>query len=310
MGAGSGRIDAVQALRAVAAMSVVVDHVLHEAAALDPGGTIQSWQTAAPWYSGVDVFFVISGFIMVHASRRLFGARDAPWRFLSHRLARIVPLYWAMTGLFVAVAMLDRRALNSDLSGAKQLVANLLFIPWPRPGGGLQPAFSLGWTLNFEMMFYVVFALFIWLPRPRALVCIGAVLAGLVAAHPAVPADWSQWAFWTDPVIAEFGFGMLVAVAAQAGWRLGRGGQAGLAVLAVVLLVGLYTAGEPAAAGGSAGRRAAGCRCAGAGADDLGAAAAPRRCLLRAVSGASLSDARHRAALAALASGRFGGFGR
>ncbi len=241
------RIGSIQALRAAAALSVASVHVLNEAEAIDPGGTMARWHAALPWEAGVDLFFVISGFIMVHASQRLFGQPGAPWRFLGHRLARIVPLYWVMTALFLAVALTFGGAVHADVAGPAQVAASLAFIPWPRPGGVLQPVYSLGWTLNYEMLFYAVFTLFVRLPQPLALAAVTATLLALIAAGPFVPPHQPQLAFWTDPVIAEFVFGMAVAVAGRfvvlaAGWRLG------LAAVAVAALLWLHRVAPEAAA--------------------------------------------------------------
>lgn len=233
------RIKSVQALRAAAALSVASVHVLNEAIPLDPGGTVARLHAALPWEAGVDLFFVISGFIMVHASQRLFGQPGAPWRFLSHRLLRVVPLYWAMTALFLLAAGVGG-SVHGEVSGIAQVAASLAFIPWPRPGGALQPVYSLGWTLNYEMLFYAVFALFVRLPQRLALAGVTATLAALLVAHPAV-GDQPQLAFWTDPVIAEFAFGMAVALAARI-VTLGRGQRIALAALAVGALLWLHGA--------------------------------------------------------------------
>ena len=95
------RSKSVQALRAAAALSIAVLHVLHDATSLDPGGMIERWHDAVPWGAGVDLFFVISGFVMVYASNDLFGRRDGPALFMARRLIQIVPLYWAATTLFL-----------------------------------------------------------------------------------------------------------------------------------------------------------------------------------------------------------------
>ena len=241
------RIDSIQALRAAAALSVATVHVLNDATALDPGGTIALWHAMLPWEAGVDMFFVISGFIMVHASQRLFGRPGAAWRFLSHRLARVAPLYWAVTAVFLMVALLAGGTVKTEVSGLAQVVASFLFIPWPRPGGVLQPVYSLGWTLNYEMMFYAVFTLFIGLPQRWALGGVAAVLMAMMALHPFVLGQ-PQLAFWTDPVIAEFVFGMALAVAWRSGLVLPGGWRAGLAAVAVMSLVALHDVAPDAAA--------------------------------------------------------------
>ena len=74
---------------------MVVHHVLHE----PYGGADTGLLSGLPWESGVDVFFVISGFVMVYSSSRLFAAPSGSRVFLRRRLARIVPLYWTATEL-------------------------------------------------------------------------------------------------------------------------------------------------------------------------------------------------------------------
>lgn len=239
------RIDTIQALRAAAALSVVTVHVLNDAIPLDPGGTIAAWHAALPWESGVDLFFVISGFIMVHASAGLFGRRGAAWVFLGRRLSRVVPLYWLLTAAFVLVAVVAGGAVNSVVTGPLQVAASLVFVPWARPDGMVQPVLTLGWTLNYEMLFYAVFALFIGLPRRAALVGVAATLLAMVALHPAsigqtqVPLQ-TQVQFWTDPIILEFTFGMAVAVVRRRGVTIPMPHRAVLAAAAVALLVVLH----------------------------------------------------------------------
>ena len=121
-----------------------------------------------PWLAGVDIFFVISGFIMVYASSRWFGSARAPRVFLAHRIARIVPLYWATMMVYLAVLLLTPWLLNSEYLAPHFVIASFLFIPAARPDGLVQPLYSLGWTLNYEMFFYALFAIAIAFPRrPR-----------------------------------------------------------------------------------------------------------------------------------------------
>src|SRR5919199_3823803 len=93
-----GRLDAVQILRALAALGVLAAHTLHELQVFGArAGVAYDQRALFPWDAGVDVFFVISGFIMVHISRDAFGRPGAPWRFLARRIVRIVPPYWFFT---------------------------------------------------------------------------------------------------------------------------------------------------------------------------------------------------------------------
>ncbi len=109
--------------------------------------------------------------------------------------------------------------------------------------GAIQPV-SLGWTLNYEMYFYVVFAAFIWQVRHRALVtgCAPA-LGTAIAVHPLIPADATALVFWTDPIVAEFLFDMAIAALATTGIGLSRRVSVELALLALLWLIGGYVSG-------------------------------------------------------------------
>jgi exopolysaccharide production protein ExoZ len=145
----SAKIESVQALRAVAALSIAILHVLHEATGLDSGGMIARWHAALPWAAGVDLFFVISGFVMVYASDELFGRLDAPRLFIVRRLIRIVPLYWAATTLFLLVALTARSSVSEGIGSVTNVIMSYAFLPTRRPDGSIQPIYSLGWTLNY-----------------------------------------------------------------------------------------------------------------------------------------------------------------
>lgn len=230
-------IQPVQILRAAAALSVALLHTADEAGAFAGHHGHMLWPTLArfPWGAGVDVFFVISGFVMVYASESLFTAPDGMRRFLSRRVARIVPLYWIMTAATLLVALV----LPADLSerpGPAYALASFLFIPWRRPDGFVQPVLRLGWTLQYEMMFYLLFAAFLWLPRRRALVgVIGTIVLAVVLGQILHP-RWVPLAFWTDPIILEFAAGVALGWLRQSGLRLSDAARAVLAVGGVVLL--------------------------------------------------------------------------
>jgi exopolysaccharide production protein ExoZ len=95
----------------------------------------------------------------------------------------------------------------------------LFFFPYPRADGIVQAIVGQGWTLVYEMFFYAIFACAIFLPRRAAVgmassALVGVVLAGLVVAPSSV-----AFAFWSDPIVLEFAFGMLLAIAYREGLR-------------------------------------------------------------------------------------------
>ncbi len=231
------KLVAVQVLRAFAALMVAMHHAQHDAAAIAArAGQPFAYSKLLPWTAGVDIFFVISGFIMVYASADLFGRRDGPRLFFERRLARIVPLYWGVTSLFLAIVFVAPAAINSAAPNLWQVVASYLFIPTVGPGGHVQPVYTLGWTLNYEMFFYTLFALAIVLRREYAVAAVTVALMLFVFARPLAAPLSPALAFWGDPIVLEFVFGMVLGLMRSRGVSLPLAvrlllGAAGLAAL-------------------------------------------------------------------------------
>lgn len=228
----------IQVLRALAALAVAFLHAQHDAAGLAARAG-QSFPPLErfPWMAGVDIFFVISGFIMVYSSRSLFGTKGGKSAFLARRLLRIVPLYWTVTTLYLAIALIAPTLLNSETLVPWQILASYLFIPFERPDGTAQPLYSLGWTLNYEMFFYVLFAGVLAWPQRRALGILSGVLVlfAILGHMVGLP---QPLAFWTDPIVLEFAFGLGLGWLYAEGVTLSRGVRwvlvlAGLAILAM-----------------------------------------------------------------------------
>lgn len=218
----------LQALRFAAALLVTLGHLRHGAGQLFPdfgGGPVNAHVYAA----GVDVFFVISGFIIYNACHADFGRPGVAGRFLLRRLVRIAPLYWLFTALFVSATGLT----SGRWPEASHLLGSLLFLPTLNAQQQPLPVYSLGWTLNFEMLFYALVTLALLLPRrigPAALVLAVLALAGsgLAWAPQALP-----WRLWAQPIVLEFLFGLLIAH-----WRL-QGGRVGARGAALLLGAGV-----------------------------------------------------------------------
>jgi peptidoglycan/LPS O-acetylase OafA/YrhL len=214
---GSRALTSIQILRAVAALGVLFHHTAHEVAA-KTGVTVPFGELVVG-AGGVDLFFVISGFVMVYASERLFAQPGATRIFFLRRLARIVPLYWAATAILVGYIYVAHRIFPPPFITTEGVIASFLFIPYPLPNGLMAPVHALGWTLNYEMFFYAVFALAIMLPRRGAVFAITALFALLVSLGLLIRLP-QPFAFWFSPIILEFCFGMLIARAYLDGRRL------------------------------------------------------------------------------------------
>ncbi|MBW0017013.1 MAG: acyltransferase [Mycobacterium sp.] len=217
----------IQYLRAVAALLVASYHVMHH------------W---LPQYharydvltSGVDIFFVISGFVMWGVTA---GREGGSWLFFSKRLKRIVPLYWIVTTAMLAIVLIKPALLNTRFNIA-HVVASYLFIPWHHPvSGEFRPLLIPGWTLNYEMLFYVIFALILFMPMRFRLRAVVGVLVGIVAlgsiTHPTI----GQLAFYTDPIMLEFAMGVCLGAAVTAQRRVPAPVAAAAALVGVGLLI-------------------------------------------------------------------------
>ncbi|MDB6106432.1 MAG: acyltransferase [Gammaproteobacteria bacterium] len=202
-------IVSLQYLRALAALMVVYFHFKGQIPAYTAvinhdllGGLHLS--------SGVDIFFVVSGFIMLVSSR---SAR--PQTFLLQRIVRVVPLYWVLTALGALLACLWPELFRSTVLSSEYLVKSLLFIPYVNPGqhGAVVPLLVPGWSLNCEMFFYLIFSLMLYLPFTARLGANGLIFAVLVAVNLALlyPASYPALSFLTDVRLFEFWLGMAIA---------------------------------------------------------------------------------------------------
>jgi len=148
----------LQILRGIAATGVVFYHT----AFLLAGGHHTE-------FFGVSTFFVISGFIMCWITR------DDADGFLRKRIERIVPFYWLCT--FVLILLTYKLPLDlMSWQFAAYLARSLLFLP-----SADFPVLHVGWTLNFEMYFYLVFALATWINRRFAPLIAAAFIYGVLS---------------------------------------------------------------------------------------------------------------------------------
>lgn len=186
----------VQYLRAFAAMAVVIFHAGERTGFHFTIGA-----------AGVDVFFVVSGFIMMAITD---NRPASPAGFLRGRLLRVVPAYWTAT-LVMIIGAVAGLFPNLQL-GVSHVLGSFLFLPVASPStGNLWPVLVQGWTLNYEIFFYAVFALILFL-RPASRLPALAVLFGLFVAcgellRPTNPVV----GFYAAPLILEFVAGAALA---------------------------------------------------------------------------------------------------
>ncbi len=152
----------LQGLRSIAATAVVLFHLRPIEERRLPGPAILD-NLVSHADAGVDLFFVISGFVMTTILRGHAGGANAAVRFLSARAWRVLPMYWLFTSLVVVVMLAAPGMVNSSFPGQSALSSYLL-LPHFQP-----PLLTVGWTLIHEAYFYLVFALAITTIGPKSL---------------------------------------------------------------------------------------------------------------------------------------------
>ena len=242
------RLHGLQLLRAFAAISVLIGHTIAEAEHyLDQS----LYLNVIPWTRGVDLFFVISGFIITLSAHRF---ENRPITFLWRRLLRVAPLYYGFTTLMVITILILPGATKDAGFDLGQIFSSYAFLPFERSDGRIAPVLSLGWTLNYEVFFYVLCA--VSLALHQSLIPVIAMLIALSTLGLCLQFNSPTWIFWTNPIVIEFLFGILLAKAYSARLLRPHRRLSGFVfVIGLILLLGLtqttwprfITAGVPAA---------------------------------------------------------------
>ena len=195
------RVYGVEMLRAVAATAVVAHHALRKSDTV-AGAFSPDWLTLS-MSAGVDIFFIVSGFIMVFVTFRPGRPVIAPGAFLWRRFVRIGPVYWfwclVLLGL-LATGIFKARGLTSG-----DVLASLALLP------SRAPLFAVAWTLTYEFYFYLVFAA--TLPFASRRVSAGvttAVIVALLIGSGLLPPGPARH-FFHASIVLEFCLGMGLA---------------------------------------------------------------------------------------------------
>ena len=202
----SEKIQNIQALRGIAVLLVVFSHML---IAEEKYARFENILTELLMIgvSGVDLFFLISGFVMVAVTRRSFQSRVDILQFLYRRVTRIYPLYWFYSGLILCVYIVQPTLVNSSQGNQVNILASFLLIPQNLP-----PLLGVGWTLIHEMYFYFGFAVLLLLPKENFL--IGLIGWGSIVAlgNYYFPIGQSVFTnYYFHPLTIEFIGGSLIA---------------------------------------------------------------------------------------------------
>ena len=195
----------VQALRAVAALLVVFDHFNGE---LSYDAKASTFFHAFRYIGnfGVDIFFAISGFIMLSTTWEMFAKPGATRTFLIRRIARIYPPYWLVVAPIVGTYLFASHSMMKSHAGHSDILSSMLLLPQANTS-----LLIVSWTLVFEMFFYLVFAVIIGRERRWFLPSLGVwfvlqLAMSAVFVHSTNP----YLGFLSQPLAIEFMLGTIV----------------------------------------------------------------------------------------------------
>jgi len=187
-------ILSIQMMRGIACILVVLFHISVKGGQYG-NGALQGFSIGG---AGVDMFFIISGYIMCAstAARRLNF-----FQFSLLRIKRIIPLYWLTTTAALVIYLYNPHVVNTS-GGETSIWASYTLVP-----NGKKYLNSIGWTLSYEFFFYIIFALFINQGTYRAAVLSSIILLILVGIGLVANNDGPVLNFSTHTLYIEFVFG-------------------------------------------------------------------------------------------------------
>lgn len=208
----SPSLDSIQLLRAIAVWMVVFHHFAE--IYIPPGdGSLFRAFFARYGAMGVDVFFVISGFVMHKSTNEKIVSSRV---FIFNRLARIVPAYWFFTGLTALILLTFNKVIPLTEIEPIFLLRSLLFIPTQNPSGiGPYPLLTVGWTLSYEMAFYLIFGIALLF---RSSFRLAVIAAGICLLQAAVPEWGAGFVFYAYKMGFEFLMGIAIGVIYCRNW--------------------------------------------------------------------------------------------
>ena len=227
-------VDVLQLFRGCASLAVCVAHALTYVDGADTDPIMQAMVFFG--YSGVDLFFCISGFVMAYTTQ---GMRNTLFMdFVSKRFSRVFPAYTVMTLLFVVSMKLEFLVLRTGDPDYhfkfNQVLRSIFFIPLHLTGSDSGPLWGssslmVGWTLNYEMYFYAIFAISLLFRNARWILFFAWIVLTLIV-FPMIGAGYTsltshqsyQWSLpylnlMTSPLIWEFTGGVIACFIYQSG---------------------------------------------------------------------------------------------
>lgn len=202
---GKGMFRSIQILRAVAVWFVVLHHT-KQIIFSDAIGIPLINEIAHKGAAGVDLFFVISGFIIYQS---IYSKEISAARFTINRAIRIIPAYWLFTGIAALLALCFDGLMYATTTNPELLVRSLLFIPTERSDLTVYiPFLTVGWTLNYEMLFYLLSSLVLLISREKYIVLMSLLI---IFSYESLKPSMSQMPFFGNGMMLEFLLGIFIA---------------------------------------------------------------------------------------------------
>ena len=207
----NNQIRNIQYLRGLASLMVVISH------SMTHFHSTQDFILRKLGAFGVDIFFVISGFIMIYST----SAKDiTPFKFMIRRIERVAPLYWIFTTLLILMVSISPDTFSTVKLEIWNVVSSYFFIASESTSstfsGAFKPVLYVGWTLNYEMFFYLIFAFSLFLSAQRQLSFIFVIMMSLIFLG-LVENSNGLIGFYSDPILLEFCVGVILGKAYVSG---------------------------------------------------------------------------------------------
>lgn len=238
------KLEWIQALRGIAALLVVITHARRYLLESDLRPFVEHY--IRPAAQGVDLFFLVSGFIMVYTTRDSDGSLRYASKFLIKRFARVWPVHVVAVLAWIALAA----ATSLPVASATDILKSLAFLPVSTgqpPYLGLP--YAIGWTLNYEFYFYLIFAASMlfgsarWVAYLLWLVATLILVPLLFAGRVSFLAD-NNYQFGptlanqiTNPMVWEFAVGALIGLLYKSNLRIPRSRLSDTLIVSCVLLI-------------------------------------------------------------------------
>lgn len=205
------KLHSLQYLRAIAATAVVWSHAAIQVDSYTPFlREIGSF--------GVDIFFIISGFIMVYISK----PTHTPVDFFINRVKRVVPLYWFFTLFMAAILLFMPSIFKNSSFDLVATLKSLFFIPETSISHPqhVWPILAPGWSLNYEMYFYALFALALFAPAKLRVWAITIAISIIFLIANLIGGDGPIATFYSSSIVFEFVLGMVLALLFKRGLKI------------------------------------------------------------------------------------------